>query len=253
MSDFWSTLVEAAKGLHMDKLKILADNVSKLDSYNGFSSLVEDFGNKSLRPLEDSWFSNTNISPKEVSAALMVVALSKETQASEAIELVWTGPDTSLVPSRDTRQVISQVIASAKNSLFIVSYVLYGVDGVLSSLAEAISRGIEVSVLLESPKSSGGNVSQDGLSELKQAVPHAKLYVWDPNDREVRGSVHAKCVVADDSIAFITSANLTSAALDRNMELGVLFKGGQTPKTLRSHLNALVSTRIVTSWASETA
>jgi len=246
MDDFWSTLVKAAKGLHSDKLKVLAENISTLDSHLDFSSVVEDFGNRSLRPLEDSWFSNTHILPKEVSAALMVAALSKETQDTEAVELVWTGPNSSLVPSRDTRQVIGQVIESAKKSLFIVSYVLYRVDGVLDSLAAAISRGIEVSVLLESPESSGGNVSQDGLTELKRAVPQAKLYVWKPSDREVRASVHAKCVVADDTLAFITSANLTSAALDRNMELGVLFRGGPTPKTLQAHLNALVSTRIVT-------
>ena len=158
MDDFWSTLVKAAKGLHSDKLKVLAENISKLDSHLDFSSVVEDFGNRSLRPLEDSWFSNTHILPKEVSAALMVAALSKETQDTEAVELVWTGPNSSLVPSRDTRQVIGQVIESAKKSLFIVSYVLYRVDGVLDSLAAAISRGIEVSVLLESPESSGGNV-----------------------------------------------------------------------------------------------
>ena len=48
--------------------------------------------------------------------------------------------------------------------------------------------------------------------------------------------------------AFITSANLTSAALDRNMELGVLFRGGLTPKTLRAHLGTLVTTQIVTPW-----
>jgi hypothetical protein len=36
------------------------------------------------------------------------------------------------------------------------------------------------------------------------------------------GVLHAKAVVADDEVAFITSANLTEAALDRNIELGAL-------------------------------
>jgi cardiolipin synthase len=38
------------------------------------------------------------------------------------------------------------------------------------------------------------------------------------------GVLHAKAVVADDEAVFITSANLTEAALDRNIELGVLIR-----------------------------
>ena len=34
--------------------------------------------------------------------------------------------------------------------------------------------------------------------------------------------LHAKAVVVDDRAAFVTSANLTEAALDRNIEVGVL-------------------------------
>jgi cardiolipin synthase len=245
MSEFWQKLVQATESLHPAKLKVLSENIGRLDSCRGFPTIVEDFGNRELRALETAWFENPNITPAEVSSAILVSAIAKEAKNKESVELVWTGPDTTLVPSRDTRQVIEQVIGSAQKSLFLVSYVLYRVDGVLDSLAEAISRGIEVSVLLESPESSGGNVSQDGLSELKRAVPQAKIYVWNPSDREVRASVHAKCVVADDTLAFITSANLTSAALDRNMELGVLFRGGPTPKTLKAHLNALVTTKVV--------
>ena len=38
------------------------------------------------------------------------------------------------------------------------------------------------------------------------------------------GVLHAKAVVADDEAVFVTSANLTEAALDRNIELGVLIR-----------------------------
>jgi phosphatidylserine/phosphatidylglycerophosphate/cardiolipin synthase-like enzyme len=50
---------------------------------------------------------------------------------------------------------------------------------------------------------------------------------YDPRalDLESPGGVlHAKAVVADDEAAFITSADLTEAALDRNIERGVLFR-----------------------------
>jgi len=61
-------------------------------------------------------------------------------------------------------------------------------------------------------------------------------------------SVHAKCAVADSRLAFITSANLTSAALERNMELGLLLRGGTVPDRLHAHLAALVTTKVVKQW-----
>ena len=36
--------------------------------------------------------------------------------------------------------------------------------------------------------------------------------------------LHAKAVVADGESVFVTSANLTDAALDRNIELGILLR-----------------------------
>ena len=46
-------------------------------------------------------------------------------------------------------------------------------------------------------------------------------------------------------MAYITSANLTAAAMERNMELGVLVKGGNLPIELHQHLEALISTKII--------
>lgn len=50
---------------------------------------------------------------------------------------------------------------------------------------------------------------------------------YDPRALELEGPdgvLHAKAVVADDEAVFITSANLTEAALDRNYELGLLVR-----------------------------
>jgi phosphatidylserine/phosphatidylglycerophosphate/cardiolipin synthase-like enzyme len=57
------------------------------------------------------------------------------------------------------------------------------------------------------------------------------------------GTMHAKCAVADGSLAFVTSANLTRAALERNIELGLLIRGGDVPKDLHRHLDNLVATQ----------
>jgi cardiolipin synthase A/B len=54
------------------------------------------------------------------------------------------------------------------------------------------------------------------------------------------GSLHAKCAVADDDLLFITSANLTEFAMNLNMELGILVRGGELPGQVRLHFERLI-------------
>ena len=56
-------------------------------------------------------------------------------------------------------------------------------------------------------------------------------------------SLHAKCVIADRSSALITSANLTSAGINDNIELGVLIEAGPLPARLHRHLELLIEER----------
>ncbi|HUH39073.1 MAG TPA: phospholipase D-like domain-containing protein, partial [Spongiibacteraceae bacterium] len=59
------------------------------------------------------------------------------------------------------------------------------------------------------------------------------------------GCVHAKVAVADDRLCFITSANLTSYAMEKNMEAGVLISGGEVPNLLGCHLKSLVEMKLI--------
>ncbi|MDA8379927.1 MAG: phospholipase D-like domain-containing protein [Actinomycetota bacterium] len=63
----------------------------------------------------------------------------------------------------------------------------------------------------------------------------------DPN----HASLHAKGAIADDRLAFVTSANLTEYALDRNIELGLLVRGGEVPRQLARHFDRLVATGVL--------
>lgn len=77
-------------------------------------------------------------------------------------------------------------------------------------------------------------------------MPAAKLFAWiDKNDEFSDGRVHAKVAVADGCICFITSANLTGYAMEKNMEAGVLISGGRIPHSLELHLQALVELKTV--------
>ena len=46
-------------------------------------------------------------------------------------------------------------------------------------------------------------------------------------------------------MALITSANLTGKAMEDNMEIGTLIKGGNLPEQLSKHLAALVDEKII--------
>ena len=69
------------------------------------------------------------------------------------------------------------------------------------------------------------------------------VFTWRPTllpDYDPRhASLHAKAAIADDKLAFVTSANLTGYALERNMELGLLVRGGYVPALLAKHFEDL--------------
>jgi len=55
-----------------------------------------------------------------------------------------------------------------------------------------------------------------------------------------RGVLHAKAVVADDEAVFVTSANLTEAALERNIELGLLVRDRTLAASISTHFRGLI-------------
>lgn len=162
------------------------------------------------------------------------------------VELVWTGPTTRFVPTRRTEQVLIDLIAGAQSDLFLVSFVAYDVASVAVALNEAAARGVRLRALFEAPKFRGGTLDYDPAAKMRSLVPAMETFNWKHRaEAFVDGKVHAKVAVADAGRAFITSANLTGAALERNMEAGVLFHGGPIPKTLRDHLQALIDVGVI--------
>jgi phosphatidylserine/phosphatidylglycerophosphate/cardiolipin synthase-like enzyme len=66
---------------------------------------------------------------------------------------------------------------------------------------------------------------------------------YDPRALEPDGPggvLHAKGVVTDDQVVFVTSANLTEAALDRNIEVGLLVRDRALALSVSSHFRGLI-------------
>ncbi len=188
-------------------------------------------------------------------AARWVRSLSVARAESPRIDLVWSGPAIQNLHARDTRQVYEEILSSARQSLWISTYAFY--DGprafdVLSRRMESCP-GLEVTLLLNVQRKRG-----DPRSQQEVLVGFAERF-WGsewPGTRRPRiffdpraldpdspsGVLHAKAVVADSKSVFVTSANLTEAAWDRNLELGVLLHDRALASSIEAHLRALIDT-----------
>jgi phosphatidylserine/phosphatidylglycerophosphate/cardiolipin synthase-like enzyme len=166
--------------------------------------------------------------------------------AAQSTELVWTGPTTPFVAARRTEQALLQVINAADRTIFITSFVAYDVSTIVEALNDAGDRGVDISMLLELSQEHGGSITFDAIGKMRALVPSAHLYAWrDKVDPFSGGRVHAKVAVSDGRVCFITSANLTGYAMEKNMEAGVLISGGQIPGMLENHMRSLIDTRVV--------
>ena len=189
----------------------------------------------------------TKISGDVLAGILVGAAYARQlAQRESSVELVWTGPTTPFVATRRTEQVLLDLIGHAQNDLFLVSFVAYEVSSIVDALNAATARGVAIQILLETSTAHGGSLSVDPIATMRRCVPSAALYVWtDRSAPFAEGRVHAKVAVADGNAAFLTSANLTGHALEKNMEAGVVISGGQVPSGLCAHLHALIETKVI--------
>jgi cardiolipin synthase A/B len=165
---------------------------------------------------------------------------------SQSIEVVWTGPTTPHVPTRRMDQVLLDLIRGAEREVFMVSFVAYDFAPIVEALNSASERGLTIRVLLEASKAHGGSLDVDPVAAMKSSVPSARLFTWvDRKSPFEEGRVHAKIALADDRLALLSSANLTGHAMAKNMEAGLLVRGGAVPSSLLGHLNALIDTGVL--------
>lgn len=233
-----------------EKVQAIAACVRRTDASKAASTLPSMVGtpvaSTVLKQLATAW-QNTEVGSDELASMLLAASHIYTKVASEqSTELVWTGPTTPYVSARRTEQALIQVINSSKHTLFITSFVAYNVSSIVKALNEANDRGVVISMLLELSQDQGGSISFDAIGKMKTLIPDVKVYAWRNKAAPFsEGRVHAKIAVADKKVCFITSANLTGHAMEKNMEAGVLITGGQVPKLIDEHLFSMVDLKIV--------
>ena len=117
-------------------------------------------------------------------------------------------------------------------------------------LANAIGRGVELVLILESEEESEGQLTTDAIAAFTR-LPAGKthLYYWPLAKRERNqagrpGKLHVKCAIIDN-VALIGSANLTDDAFNRNMELGMVIREQATVLALDEHFQELIRSGVL--------
>ena len=138
---------------------------------------------------------------------------------------IWTGPPSHVTSSRLTAAAIVELIAQARKQLLLVSFATRTEPSIANAPHSAVVRGVEIILVTER--------QADNPSYTASAVPFPGLQAlrlhWPADQREAGAALHAKIIVVDDAIALVGSANLTSRAMETNLECGILLHGAPTP------------------------
>ena len=198
---------------------------------------------KGATPLAVAWGLDRLVAEREIQ------------QAARRAELVWTGPEVPGAGSRDTSVVVRELIEGAERSVLIATYAIYQGAQVFKLLAERMAAlpDLSVRMFVNVARPAGSQATDDQL--LRGFVERFVIDDWPAGARlpEVffdpralstapgpKAVLHAKCIVVDDRIAFVTSANFTEAAQQRNIEAGVVLNDPAFACALRDQFEALV-------------
>jgi phosphatidylserine/phosphatidylglycerophosphate/cardiolipin synthase-like enzyme len=74
-----------------------------------------------------------------------------------------------------------------------------------------------------------------------------QLWHWPVLQRlEAGAKMHAKLAVADRRTLLVSSANLTQSGVGKNIEAGLLVRGGAAPKRAAEHIDELKAKGVLT-------
>jgi phosphatidylserine/phosphatidylglycerophosphate/cardiolipin synthase-like enzyme len=195
--------------------------------------------------------------PKQISMVLGAIVDERRASQSAAVELelVVTGPDVR-ERARDTAVVVEQLFGEAKASVLVVGFALYDGSLIFRRLAERLdaSLGLETTLCLDISRR-GTDTTKDSDVIARYAHEFRQRHwsgnrlpniYFDPRglmmDAKQRAVLHAKCIVIDGQTALVTSANPTPAAYTKNIELGIVVRGGPIPAQIASHFSSLIDT-----------
>jgi len=170
------------------------------------------------------------------------------------MDLVTSGPEAPGIANRDTAVVVRELFAHAKQSVLVVGYAVYQGQSVFEALAYRMEENpdLDVRLFLDIARPDRDTTSSEILvSRFAQRFRESQwprdcrlpAVFYDPrsvaDEKPVRSSLHAKCVVVDAEQVFVSSANFTKAGQERNIEVGLKIQSGWLAQRLSRHFQLL--------------
>ena len=152
---------------------------------------------------------------------------------------VWTGPDSQKPAGRLTVAVLADLISEAQREILLVSYATFPDAEVRATLSAAVARGVRVTTLFEREVD---NPNFDGHLDPFPDLLARRLY-WPKITRPPGAAMHAKVLVIDRKTALVGSPNLTGFGIEKNLECGLLVRGGRVPGEIADYILGLTALR----------
>ncbi|MCY3629621.1 MAG: DISARM system phospholipase D-like protein DrmC [Bacteroidota bacterium] len=195
------------------------------------------------------------MTPDQIALLLRAFAAGTEVSnhASPTVDVVVTGPDAT-TRTRDTGVVVRQLFRKARQKILAVGFAVHQGKSVFKTLGERLDHdhSIKATLCLNIERRHGStsldqNIIRRFANEFARDVwPGMRLpkVYYDPRSLASSGptasSMHAKCIVIDGQEAFVTSANFTEAAQERNIELGLLVNSPVIARQIDDHFTSLI-------------
>ena len=186
---------------------------------------------------------------------LLADARSTSEQTADKSELVWSGPEMPGAASRDTSVVVRELFSNAESSVLVAGFAISHGNEIFRALAERMVSvpTLAVRMFLNVPRDDVDRASNDEILHSFYLTFKNKHWPWakypevfyDPRALETnfskRASLHAKCLVVDRVMCFVSSANFTESGQARNIEVGVLIEDRNLAISLHDQFESLVT------------
>lgn len=190
---------------------------------------------------------------RQLAATVDAVITSRELQNRFSYDLVLSGPEVPGIPTRSTHAVLHALISEAKSEVLLVGYVIHNATSLLFPLASKMQSdpSFDVWCCLDIKRGKNDTSEAHSLVQRFKNEFENEIWPWNPKPRvyydprsladwgTTRSSLHAKCVIVDRKVAFVTSANFTDAAQHRNIEAGVLTRDPRLASKLHYYFDGL--------------
>jgi phosphatidylserine/phosphatidylglycerophosphate/cardiolipin synthase-like enzyme len=183
--------------------------------------------------------SEQGFTPTNIATTLEILRADRVNRPAfdDVLELVTTGPEIEGIANRDTSVVVRDLFANATQTVLLAGFAVYQGHKVFQALADRMLAvpNLKVRLFLDIQRQHGDTSAASEI--VRRFAAQFRIAQW-PNQRPLpqvffdprsldassqkRSCLHAKAVVVDSRSVFISSANFTEAAQQRNIEVGIL-------------------------------